>query len=64
MFLIEYEENKFINAEMIEAIAIEDGVLYFFTSPSNEIMYKVAEDKKELFLNNLNALDDNSGLKK
>ena len=59
MFLIEFESGKFIDAERIDYININDGEVIFTLSGDVESLYKVTEGLAGTFVNNLQALNDN-----
>lgn len=56
MFLIEFAEGRFINAEIIDQVEIKEGELRFFI-PGMENPQSVSKEYTKLFLNNLQALN-------
>jgi hypothetical protein len=58
MFLIEYQEGKFIDAERINYISL-NGPITFTIDGENDMAFTVSEEAESLFLNNLQALNCN-----
>lgn len=59
MFLVEYQDNQFINAEDIQWVSIEVGVVKFTFRGDSETLYTVANQHCPGFVNNLQALNGN-----
>lgn len=61
MFLIQYDKGRYVNGELIESVTFDtsggDGI--FVTTQSKEYVY-VGSDYVEVFLNNLQAINDNA----
>jgi len=64
MFLIEYEKERYINAELIDWIDSSNDRLKFTLSSSDQTMFTVGDDCRELFVNHLNALSQNARVRK
>lgn len=59
MWLIEYDTGKFINAERIVGIEMSSNGVVWFWSEVEDSGYRVAPEFTELFLNNIQALNNN-----
>jgi hypothetical protein len=59
MFLIQFESGKFIDAEKIDYINVNEGEVIFTLINDTDSMYKVDDGMVSMFLNNLGALNDN-----
>lgn len=59
MFLIEYSEGSFISANRIEWIQVKKDTLKFTVESDPEAPFTVSEDYREVFLNNLSAINQN-----
>ena len=64
MFLIEYEDGKYIDGEKLDYIQLAASGVEFTLSGDTETLYKVDNGMAGIFVNNLQAINDNrSGLK-
>ena len=59
MFLIQFESGKFIDAERIDYINVNEGEVLFTLRGDLESTYKVSDEFIDVFLNNLGALNVN-----
>ena len=59
MFLIEYEEGAYINAEMINWVEVDKGSVEFTLTGDNESVYRVCKDHQESFVNHLQGFNTN-----
>ena len=60
MFLIEYDKNKFINAELINWLSIDSvGAVSVTLAGETETMYKVDASYAPVFVNNVQAMNHN-----
>lgn len=59
MFLIQYQNGKFADAERIDYINVNCGEVIFTLTGDEDSMYTVDSDRADIFLNNLGALNDN-----
>lgn len=59
MFLIEYNDGYFINANEINGIWFNKEDIHFQVKGDNESSYKVAEKFRFTFLNNMDAINGN-----
>lgn len=59
MWLIEYDTGKFVNAEQIVRLDMSSKGVVWFWLEDDFGGYRVAAEFTELFLNNLQALDNN-----
>ena len=57
MFLIEFTENKFIDAERIDFINLADNKVIFQLVGANESFFTVDKALEGVFLNKLQALN-------
>ena len=57
MFLIEVESGKFVDAEKIDYININEGEVIFTLVGDTESLYKVSEELTNTFCNNLQAIN-------
>lgn len=63
MFLIEYEEGKYIDGEKLDYIGLSGSRIQFTLSGDTKTLYKVNNGLAGTFVNNLQAIDNNrSGL--
>ena len=58
MYLIEYDQDRYINAEKIESLNIVNGLINFYTEHT-EAIYSVAQSQTKHFLQKINTFDDN-----
>tara|TARA_R110000850_G_scaffold250986_1_gene376124 strand:- start:247 stop:480 length:234 start_codon:yes stop_codon:yes gene_type:complete len=59
MFLIEYEEGSYIDAEKIDFIKLSTEGVIFTLSGDIETVYRVGNGMAGVFINNLQAINDN-----
>lgn len=59
MYLIEYSEGSFVNAENIDWLQIKDSGELVFETASDPTPFTVDIDMHERFLNQLQALNSN-----
>ena len=59
MFLIEYENGKFINGKNVKYINLNEEEILFTLDGDNESCFKVDEKFAGKFVNNLQALNGN-----
>jgi hypothetical protein len=59
MFLIEYEEGSYIDAEKIDIIELSTEGVIFTLSGNMDATYYVDNGMAGLFINNLQAINDN-----
>ena len=61
MFLIEYEENKYINGEKIDWLWLNKAkdIVEFTCTGDNESCFIVKGEFKKTFINHLQALNNN-----
>ena len=59
MFLIEYEEGAYINAEMINWVEVDKRSVEFTLTGDNESVYRVCKDHQECFVNHLQGFNTN-----
>lgn len=63
MFLIEFEEGKYIDGEKLDYIGLSGSRIQFTLSGDTETLYKVNNGLAGTFVNDLQAIDNNrSGL--
>ena len=59
MFLIEYEEGVYINAEMINWVEVDKGSVEFTLTGDTVGVYRVCKDHQECFVNHLQGFNTN-----
>ena len=59
MFLIEFDKGKFIDAERIDYINLNDNEIIFTLAGDTQSLYRVEKSYESLFCNNLQAINGN-----
>ena len=59
MFLIEFQKARFIDAEKIDFISVENKVVKFTLTSEGGNIFIVDDELSDIFVNNLNALSQN-----
>ena len=58
MFLIEYDENTFVDGEQVNWVRVQKDKIQFTLSGNSHVLY-VAVEYQKIFVNNLGAIDGN-----
>tara|TARA_R110000765_G_C18838990_1_gene597738 strand:- start:500 stop:715 length:216 start_codon:yes stop_codon:yes gene_type:complete len=58
IFLIKYEDKGYLNGHCVETVSVDENDRLVVFTKSNLCVY-VAEDYRDGFLNNLQAIDEN-----
>lgn len=59
MFFIQYAKGRFVNAETIEWLSVENETVIFATTTDSGAEFKVDNDFTYGFLNHIQALNEN-----